>query len=307
MSRYFILLSLFLLNISAIAETCSPVDYRALLGAAHDQHDTPTCQSQAIADVISVAVHKPVSPMSVAARFLAARPFLYTQILKLEGIDPMAGDPGEVLREAKKRAVCTEQEVGDSENVWQAQIKEAVQLHQKFRETNDYRSAHANLVEFCGITRQIFPRAQLRNMAAILDQSLNTFDAFGAVLDQNCHELKGALDRFKVVSTPGEANPEANLNAINAALNSGQIPAVSMDARFFFGKAKQDKPLAHAVTVVQRKMVAGECRYLMRGSQGSSCDFYPAEVKARCEAGHFWLTKADMAKYFWHVSYLKAD
>lgn len=101
-------------------------------------------------------------------------------------------------------------------------------------------------------------------------------------------------------------NPESWFSAIDSQLKRGNILGIEFYTRMLRGK--QVGPLAgHAVSVIGRDFIDGECRYLLRNSWVTGCMMYSEELKEYCDAsnGTVWVSEKQMKPYLKSVAYLE--
>jgi hypothetical protein len=312
-----LLLSLFLSHASASCDG----DFRSRLGPAHNQNDTGTCYAQAVADALTLASGKRVAPLSVETRYYQTRGLVEEAGADLLGIIRgryHGGTPQTAFEGARLKPVCTEAEVGSTDATWNKDLKRLWALHDRYAETNDFAQARSQVGEICSSIQGIFPRAQIKNLRDILNSSQDVYSAIGKVLDQNCHELKGTFNRYKVVGGHFQSGDEV-LREIDDAFANGSLPVIEMDSSFFRKQIPAVMAIpSHAASIAARREVGGQCQYFLRTSWGSSCDSFqleqgakpvrpPTWLRERCEGGGFWMTAGEIRTFTTGVSYLKPN
>lgn len=314
---------IFFLSIAnAFAHSCDPIDLRGKLGPPRQQLNTDSCFAKATADAVTVATGQRVADYSVGVRYYQNRP-----TLEAAGLSALIGTVAgpyrggfapTALQTSIDSSLCTEKEVGDSDDLDGEELDDLIKLYSHYSETMDYTSAKAQIPQICGAIRHVFPQAQLSNLRSILDSTHDLASMLGAVMDKNCHALKGRLKGYSVVGTSLHQSAKEIVSSINAALDSGQLPVVHMDPSFLNGLGPSplfDYVGVHVGSVAARREVGGECWYLFRNTYGPSCVGarsgnkllkYPEEIARRCEDGSFWMTEKEITQYMTSASYLKA-
>jgi hypothetical protein len=296
-------------------------DFRPRLGPAHTQNDTGTCYAHAVADALTLASGKRVAPLSVETRYYQTRGLAEETGADLLGIIRgryHGGTPQTAFEGARHKAVCTEAEVGSTDATWNKDLKRLWALHDRYAETNDFAQARSQVGEICSSIQGIFPKAQIKNLRDVLNSTQDVYGALGRVLDQNCHELKGAFNRYHVVGGHFQGG-DAVIRTIDDAFASGALPVIEMDSSFFLKKMPVLMAIPnHAASIAARREVDGQCQYFLRTSWGSNCDAFQLErgappvrpppwLRERCEGGGFWMSAGEIRTFTTGVSYLKAD
>jgi hypothetical protein len=60
----------------------------------------------------------------------------------------------------------------------------------------------------------------------------------------------------------------------------------------------------HSGVIAGRKMIQGQCHYLLRNTQGPGCDFLP-KFEKRCSNGHIWITREELEPTFYGLSFIQ--
>ena len=62
----------------------------------------------------------------------------------------------------------------------------------------------------------------------------------------------------------------------------------------------------HVATIAGRKMIGGQCHYLLRNSYGNdACKMYKKRFRAKCEKGDLWLSQEDLRPAMNSITYIK--
>lgn len=103
-----------------------------------------------------------------------------------------------------------------------------------------------------------------------------------------------------------KTGPDHWFTVMDAQLKRGNILGTEFFSRMLMGN--QTGALSgHAASVVGRKFIDGECRYLLRNSWVTGCRKYSAELKPYCnpEDGTVWVSERLMKRHLKSVSYLE--
>jgi hypothetical protein len=93
-------------------------------------------------------------------------------------------------------------------------------------------------------------------------------------------------------------------STMNNALTKGRVVAIGYDAYTVMKRGKSDHDDGdHASSIVGRKMINGQCHYLLRNSYGPSCSDLKKGII--CDKGHYWVTRERLSDSLYSIEYLE--
>lgn len=273
-----------------VVNRCSPVDLRRTLGPVRDQQDLGWCYAFTAADLMSQALRQDktrvlglnesgamrddVSAMQMAHEY---------QRTTGQSLNTAQSDGGVVQRaldSAFQRAqVCSESELSSAGGAAGAALAQFRNSQARRFDPGHFDMDRANRAA----AEELIARACRR--------------AIGTMHVVNVSQYQRAADP----AYGGQALNDRFRRAIDTALGQGRIAGISYRN---FLQGTDGLHGRHASSIVGRKMINGECQYMIRNSWGLSCEPYHEPYKSRCRAGHVWVTEKELMANVFAVDYI---
>lgn len=123
-----------------------------------------------------------------------------------------------------------------------------------------------------------------------------------AMLEAIQEKCKKTLNGTYKVNSQFFADKDALIETLNRALNQGRLAGITYNPSFLLKSPNG----AHASSIVGRKMINGECHYLLRNSWGLSCKPYNETYAKKCNAGYIWVDESSLKSHSSTVDYIPA-
>lgn len=290
------------------------------MGPVRRQRGTNICFGHAVADVATVHSGQRVSAFSVAVRNFQHRDGLDYALFQPGGVIAgqvgpdsrfMLGLASSTLKSALKGTLCADDQPVNDISYKDSDLKQLWDTyHSEFRPyfgptapLHLYRKIEASLA-------LITPGLDGGDFTNHMNRSKPLDQALGEWLDRQCKIRIPNAEDIRVVGSETKRNTaDANLRALNAALDMGEPAVAHIDLGYFDGADPsfwQSVIGFHVVTIVAKAEWNGARHYLLRNSWGASCRHYAPQIEARCDRGHIWLTEDEVRRYVTSVAYLQA-
>jgi hypothetical protein len=317
---------------------CTPLDVRKSRPSLKEFYETPKnqdrlgwCYASVAAELISHRLGRPVSQVDLAVSYnqdIQASPGKRTirKIQETLGMNVknfngalQGGWVEDALKDARKYGVCPSERItsflpeSDSESDNQ-QLRTLILALGKTGES--LRSGSLNRDQFIqGVEcfnemgmityyRSYFPGLDFGLLYDVLTETAgrDVNEVFFRLAQKHCEGHRIRLPKIQVMPI-GRQNL---FTGIDSQLKKGNPVGLGFHAQMM----KLDAPrlAGHAATIIARKFIDGECRYLMRNSWGSEClGAYRDELVDYCEpkSGSVWVPESLIQKYMKSATYIK--
>lgn len=171
------------------------------------------------------------------------------------------------------------------------------------------------------IYSNVFPGLTFSEFSGLIsklsDKSVTNFDRVSALIQRSCKNPVQVgnlppVQRVRRTNNDNTDNSEAFISAIETQLQNGNIVALEYFQDFLedaslppIQRSESGRPLggsAHVSTIVGRKCVNGEEKFLIRNSFGSGCEIYDQSLE--CEHGNIWVSRELLLRMSSRISYL---
>lgn len=315
-------------NFASLPTSCHPVDYSAVMGPIRNQGATSWCFAYAAADLISQRVGGMVSAVDIATQYYLNDPADLARVADT------------AVRDFLRLYPEFERDV-----IWARQQSLANTSYRRFPGVSSadggYEQiaallangrglcAESKLPSANGYSGQMLKRLRhyvytsLRNQRLTRDQAVLRANAeWMQAVDRACDRVKSPvpfvpvtgywaanLDEYRRYMSQGRLYPQDAgrdlLGRLNYALNNGRVVSIGYDANLIADFGNDEEIAGHASVIVGRNMIGGQCHYLLRNSWGASCEGYRPGFKERCQAGHLWISEAELIKATYSVTFLR--
>lgn len=276
-----------------VIDRCYPVDLRRTLGPVRNQQDLGWCYAYTAADLMSQALRQDKSRVlglnqsgamfdDVSAMQMAHE-YQRKTGLSLNSAQSDGGVVQRTLDSAFERSkVCSESELtaqnrGQGSDLLRFQNGQARRFNPG---TYDIHRANQTAAEDL-IARSCRRSIDSLSVVSVAQYQRATDPSYGG---------QGLNDRFR--------------RAIDTALGQGRIAGISY-RNFLQGAGGLHGK--HASSIVGRKMINGQCQYMIRNSWGLSCSPYHEPYRSRCQKGHVWVTEDELMGNVFAVDYIRSE
>jgi hypothetical protein len=309
---------------------CGTLSVQEKMGPVRTQGDLGWCFATVASDILSVETGKRLSHLDLGLQYFRNRPADRQKDRNGEalGDDPSitkfwAGNIEQALQIGVRGGLCTENEIASNdsmisvlrspsyparpENINEryltSQVIRAIEL--SVGRNIDTMAANAeDTCESVMAAQLLVPKLSAWQIIASLSSSRTQEEAFHWLMQQGCKRQPVRLPadwRYMtyVPSRKAGSSPAAELlPKVDAFLKKGKPVALAFDVkRFHAGAAANPKiqKAPHGAILVKREFRDGQCKYLVRDSQGPTCAAFapPYNSPANCQRGHYWISEKD--------------
>jgi hypothetical protein len=150
----------------------------------------------------------------------------------------------------------------------------------------------------------LVPKLSAWQIIATLSSARTREEAFHWMLQQGCKRRPPRLPEawkfmtYVAKERPGSSKAADLLPKVDTWLAGGKPVALAFDVKRFHAGAAANpdvKKAPHAAIIVKREFRDGQCKYLVRDSQGPTCAAFapPYNSAKNCERGHYWISERD--------------
>lgn len=319
-------------NREKIKSKCSNIDNRKppLSNYMRAQEGNAWCYAFTAADLLSHKTGKLISAFDIANSYNSSGDvfqFFKSSFANKRESQIEGGRALIALKKAKRKGLCTEENVRSSAYTVQSLVKsleEIEELKDKFDRETYVAQAHRKNRDFwkkyklrkklindffCntnlkGNFREVFNLIDSQ-MIQILENS-SKHDVVNAAVNESCKNKRINIDEMKFVNKSKGffTSSDDLISDIDEQLNKDNIVSISyFSSRLFSTKAKLSGD--HNSSIVARKFneKTGSCSYLIRNSWGEDCEGY--SKKYTCEKGNIWVPQEYLTEMIHEITYIK--
>jgi hypothetical protein len=324
----------------ARAETaCSSRDFRPALGAIRNQKELSWCYAVSAADLVTQKTGRRVSSADLAVtfimqspqdlvtkgrseiqNFLKQNPNFFADLAYVRKNEDINFDPNEI--DGVKGLIDSG---GDASfAIFLANAKGS--CLEKNLPTDDaliLKMLHQAKLEVMKTIDRVPQTPQSDATSAIKNPtSIAIAKRFEKMVDRRCHRSPfkaslipvrvGELDIDNYIKKYKEDEPGRKIlhdklfREMDEVLDTRRAVEIGYNLYSIAEKpeGQRERDGDHSGIIAGRKMIGGQCHYLLRNTQGPDCDFLP-KFAARCSNGHVWITREELEPTLYGLSYLK--
>ncbi|WP_413943657.1 hypothetical protein [Bdellovibrio sp. HCB-162] len=234
-------------------------------------------------------------------------------ILNSAGLTDTGGQEDTTIMLANSKGMCAEKNFPSTEKNQTQFLKNIARIH--YKKNKSYQD----------VNRCPLFRPQTDFTSAIVDPlSVAMADVYETELDKRCHrkpwpvplvpvmvKFGDDLAQYEEKIKKGEITKDegaAKLFAtIDSALENGRVSAIGYNAYSIMppDEGGDNRHADHSSVIAARRMIKGQCHYLIRNTWGSDCSTYYPKFRNRCEQGNIWITKEELKESLYSVTYMK--